>query len=34
MKGIGRLSSRKEAEAMEKAVAQALEKRGHRVFWG
>ena len=34
MKGIGPLSTRKEAEAMEKAVAEALERWGHRVFWG
>ncbi len=34
MKGIGQLSNRKDAEAMEKTVAQALERRGHRVFWG
>jgi hypothetical protein len=34
MKGIGPFSSRKQAEAAEKAVAAALEKRGHRVFWG
>jgi predicted GIY-YIG superfamily endonuclease len=34
MKGIGPFSTRKEAEAAEKAVAQALERRGHRVFWG
>lgn len=34
MKHIGSFSSRKEAEAAEKAVAAALEKRGHRVFWG
>jgi hypothetical protein len=34
MKGIGPFSTRKEAEAAEKAVAQALEKRGHPVFWG
>jgi hypothetical protein len=34
MKGIGPFSSRKDAEAAEKAVAAALEKRGHRVFWG
>ena len=34
MKGIGPFSTRKEAEAAEKAVAEALEKRGHRVFWG
>jgi hypothetical protein len=34
MRGIGPFSSRKEAEAAEKAVAEALERRGHRVFWG
>ena len=34
MKGIGPFSSRKAAEQAEKAVAEALEKRGHRVFWG
>jgi hypothetical protein len=34
MKGIGPLSTRKKAEAMENAVAEALERRGHRVFWG
>ena len=34
MKGIGPFSTRKEAEAAEKAVAKALQKRGHRVFWG
>lgn len=34
MKGIGPCSTRQEAEATEKAVAAALEKRGHRVFWG
>ena len=34
MKGIGRFASRKDAEAAEKAVAEALTKRGHRVFWG
>lgn len=34
MKGIGPFSTRKEAEAAEKAVAKALERRGHRVFWG
>jgi predicted GIY-YIG superfamily endonuclease len=27
-------STRKDAEAAERAVAKALEKRGHRVFWG
>ena len=34
MQGIGPFPSRKQAEAAEKAVAAALEKRGHRVFWG
>ena len=34
MKGIGPFASRQEAEAAEKAVAAALEKRGHIVFWG
>jgi hypothetical protein len=34
MKGIGPFTSRKDAEAAEKAVAAALEKRGHKVFWG
>lgn len=34
MKGIGPFSSRNDAEAAEKAVAEALERRGHRVFWG
>jgi len=34
MKGIGPFSTRKDAEAAERAVAQALERRGHRVFWG
>ena len=34
MKGIGPFSTRKEAETAEKAVAEALEKRGHVVFWG
>ena len=34
MKGIGPFTTRKEAEAAEKAVAEALERRGHRVFWG
>jgi hypothetical protein len=34
MKGIGPFRTRKEAEAAEMAVATALEKRGHRVFWG
>jgi hypothetical protein len=34
MKGIGPFATRQQAEAAEKAVAAALEKRGHRVFWG
>ena len=34
MTGIGPFASRQQAEAAEKAVAAALEKRGHRVFWG
>ena len=34
MKGIGPFSTRAEAEHAEQAVAAALEKRGHRVFWG
>jgi hypothetical protein len=34
MKAIGPLSTRREAERAEKAVAEALEKRGHKVFWG
>jgi len=34
MKGIGPFSTRQEAEAAEEAVAKALERRGHRVFWG
>jgi hypothetical protein len=34
MNGIGPFATRKDAEAAEKAVAAALEKRGHLVFWG
>lgn len=34
MAKLGPLSSRKEAEAAEKAMAEALQRRGHRVFWG
>ena len=34
MKAVAPLSTRQEAEAAEKSVAEALEKRGHRVFWG
>ena len=34
MKRIAPCSTRAEAEATERAVAEALERRGHRVFWG
>ena len=34
MKGIGPFATRKVAEATEKTVAEALERRGHLVFWG
>ena len=34
MKGIGTFTSRTAAEAAERAVAEALARRGHRVFWG
>ena len=34
MDGIGTFRSRVEAEAAERAVANALTRRGHRVFWG
>ena len=34
MTGIGPFATRKDAELAEKAVAEALERRGHRVFWG
>lgn len=34
MKGIGPFTRRSAAEQAEKAVAEALERRGHRVFWG
>jgi hypothetical protein len=34
MAGIGPFATRQEAEAAEKAVAAALERRGHLVFWG
>ena len=34
MEKMGPLSSRKDAEAAEKAMAEALVQRGHRVFWG
>jgi hypothetical protein len=34
MKGIGPFATRKEAEIAERQVAEALTRRGHRVFWG
>lgn len=34
MKGIAACSTREEAERAEKLVAEALARRGHRVFWG
>ena len=34
IKGIGPFATRADAEAAEKEVAAALERRGHRVFWG
>ena len=34
MKGIGPFKTRRDAEAAERAVAEALERRGHLVFWG
>jgi hypothetical protein len=34
MKGFGPFETRPAAEAAEQAVALALERRGHRVFWG
>ena len=34
MKSIGTFASRRDAEIAEKMVAAALERRGHRVFWG
>ena len=34
MKGVGPFSTRAGAERAEKAVAEALKRRGHRVFWG
>ena len=33
-KGIGPFRTRKEAEAAEAAVAEALQRQGRRVFWG
>ena len=34
MKPVATVTTRAEAEAAERAVAEALERRGHRVFWG
>lgn len=34
MRGLGPFATRTDAEAAEKAVAAALERRGHPVFWG
>jgi hypothetical protein len=34
MQGIGPFATRRTAEAAERAVAKALERRGHLVFWG
>lgn len=34
MKAVKPCATRAEAEAAERAVAEALERRGHRVFWG
>ena len=34
MAGIGTFTSRADAETAERAVAEALVNRGHRVFWG
>ena len=34
MKGLGPFGTRAEAETTERALAAALERRGHRVFWG
>jgi predicted GIY-YIG superfamily endonuclease len=34
MQGIAPCASRADAEQAERAVAEALERRGHRVFWG
>jgi predicted GIY-YIG superfamily endonuclease len=34
MAGIRPCSTREEAETAERQVAEALERRGHRVFWG
>ena len=32
--GIGPFTTREEAERAEQELAEALERRGHRVFWG
>jgi hypothetical protein len=32
--GIGPFTTRREAEAAERAVAEALQRQGRRVFWG
>ena len=34
MDGVGPFATREQAEQAERTVAAALEKRGHRVFWG
>jgi len=34
MEGLPACETRAAAEAAEQAVAEALERRGHRVFWG
>jgi hypothetical protein len=34
MSGIPLCATREDAERLEQAVAEALERRGHRVFWG
>ncbi len=34
MKGIGPFTTREAAERAEQELAEALERRGHRVFWG
>jgi len=34
MKGLGPFTTRSDAEQAERAVAAALKRRGHRVFWG
>ena len=34
MHGLGPYASRAEAEEAERAVAEALTRRGHKVFWG